>query len=515
MSAPVQRREMRATSSYSLQLPIRLSCLALVIVLSAGCAATMTPQQQQSTAFGMGLLRTALGAASLLQQPTTASAKNTNALVGIAAGVQLFSQVDGFLQKRPPTIISNQPFSRAARIANELARVSPRYGQSIQLWIWPSQNPAFTTGNTVVIDPGFADRLSDEHLRAVLAHEMAHGDLGHELIGVLVQAGAAYLAVKADSQYRPSIQLIQRMATAAYTREQEVDADLAGAYYFQRLGYRSESFASLFDWMAAQGFDSTAGWLSTHPSMPERAQRLLTVLASSGVLGVPQMRTFERPIQKMLAKGQIATVEADGKEGLRLRVRQEAGAMTNILLSPDTKLFSGQREVSLETIQERIGSPVEVAYTFNPNTNEQKAVLVELPAPPILIVFYKDIQIDGDRKLTYDVQDALTLLERKSRWAFRDVRKYVGLVKMTDQDRLDLTKEPAALEVNSKTASQSTSWLAGVLASGACHIRGQREYRQQIDRECAEYQHKVLHKIKAPKEELAAVKQLVIAAQRR
>ena len=91
-----------------------------------------------------------------------------------------------------------------------------------------------------VITTGLLQKANDEQLRGILAHEIAHDDLGHpvkmQLVGTGVSIGAALL-----EQVFPGSGAVAPIAgtliASSYSRPQELEADRHGVTILRRAGY--------------------------------------------------------------------------------------------------------------------------------------------------------------------------------------------------------------------------------------------------------------------------------------
>jgi len=117
--------------------------------------------------------------------------------------------------------------------------------------------PTFTLGVT----EGMLRRLPLDMLRAVLAHELGHVQLGH---------------LDARRQRGPT-PAIFRPLTAAFDRRQEAEADRFAVDLLHRLEPRRPGACVAFVYVLALLAEQPpgTGWLSTHPSPDGRAEAAL------------------------------------------------------------------------------------------------------------------------------------------------------------------------------------------------------------------------------------------------
>lgn len=120
---------------------------------------------------------------------------------------------------------------------------------------------------------GLLRRASDDQLRGVLAHEVAHQDLGHvakaQVVGAGISIGAALLEqlVPGSSAIAP---LAGTLIARGYGRSEEYAADKHGVEILRRAGYAKETMLDALTWIRRVSGDSGGGFLSTHPALDER-----------------------------------------------------------------------------------------------------------------------------------------------------------------------------------------------------------------------------------------------------
>jgi hypothetical protein len=144
----------------------------------------------------------------------------------------------------------------------------PRLPWEVHLVEDPSAN-AFTAGGGLVVVlaglwNGILEDGDDAGLAAVLAHEIAHVTLLHPPTRVTwLDVGGVVSPQAKDPYYR-----------AAYTLEQEAEADRLGTLYLALAGHDPLSASRLWARVAARAQDSAAraGYLHDHPVSQERVR---------------------------------------------------------------------------------------------------------------------------------------------------------------------------------------------------------------------------------------------------
>ena len=144
----------------------------------------------------------------------------------------------------------------------------------------PEINAASAGNGQYYVTQGLLSQANDEELRGVLAHEIAHEDLGHparaQLVGTGVGIGVALL-----EQFFPGSSALAPLAgsliTNNYTRPMELEADRHAVTLLERAGYPKQTMIDTLSWLARHNGDSGGGFLSSHPATSERIQALRAV----------------------------------------------------------------------------------------------------------------------------------------------------------------------------------------------------------------------------------------------
>jgi predicted Zn-dependent protease len=124
---------------------------------------------------------------------------------------------------------------------------------------------------------GLLRRANESQLRGVMAHEIAHQDLGHvaraQVLGAGLNIGAALL-----EQVLPGSGAITPLAgtliARSYGRSEEYTADRHAVEILRRAGYPKEVMVDTLAWLNGVSSHSGGGFLSTHPAIDERIAAL-------------------------------------------------------------------------------------------------------------------------------------------------------------------------------------------------------------------------------------------------
>ncbi len=141
----------------------------------------------------------------------------------------------------------------------------------------PSINAASAGGGEFYVTKGLLDKATDEHLMAVLAHEVAHDDLGHVAKAQALGAGVGIGAVILDQIFPGTGQIAPiagTLITRSYSRKEEYEADAHGVTILKRIGQPKELMIDTLTWLMQMEGGSGGGFFATHPATGDRIQAL-------------------------------------------------------------------------------------------------------------------------------------------------------------------------------------------------------------------------------------------------
>jgi len=180
-------------------------------------------------------------------------------------------------------------------ITDRLIAQAVRFRPDTANWHWqievinePKTINAFCmAGGKMGIYTGFWDKLhaTDGELAAVMGHEIAHALVSHPrermsvAIGVGIGVTALAVATARDSSdFDRNMQIASVAATLAISlpnsREAESEADQIGIELAARAGYDPNAAVTLWEKMAKQDRNAPMEFLSTHPAVDTRIERL-------------------------------------------------------------------------------------------------------------------------------------------------------------------------------------------------------------------------------------------------
>jgi predicted Zn-dependent protease len=120
---------------------------------------------------------------------------------------------------------------------------------------------------------GLLRRANDDQLRGVLAHEIAHQDLGHVAKAQVLGAGLNILSAGLQQLF-PAAGLLAPVAgelvARGYGRTEEYAADRHGVDILRRAGYSKDTMLDALSWIRRVSGSGGGGFLSTHPGLDDR-----------------------------------------------------------------------------------------------------------------------------------------------------------------------------------------------------------------------------------------------------
>jgi predicted Zn-dependent protease len=139
-------------------------------------------------------------------------------------------------------------------------------------------NAANAGSGQFYVTTGLLEKASDEQLRGIMAHEIAHDDLGHvaklQTLGMGLNLGVILL-----EQLLPGSSAVTPIAGSliarGYSRNEEYAADRHGVEILRRAGYSKDVLINALTWVSrASGGGGGGGFLSTHPATEDRIAQL-------------------------------------------------------------------------------------------------------------------------------------------------------------------------------------------------------------------------------------------------
>jgi len=141
----------------------------------------------------------------------------------------------------------------------------------------PQINAANAGGGNFYVTAGLLEKASRNQLRGIMAHEIAHEDLGH-VADMQVLGAGLNLGVYLLEQLLPGSSAVTPIAgtliARGYSRKEEYAADRHAVEILQRAGYSPGVLIEALSWVDRQSGGGGGGFLSTHPDTDERIAEL-------------------------------------------------------------------------------------------------------------------------------------------------------------------------------------------------------------------------------------------------
>ncbi len=138
-------------------------------------------------------------------------------------------------------------------------------------------NAANAGGCQFYVTAGLLRRASDRQLLGVLAHEIAHQDLGHVARAQVLGAGLNLGAVVLEQLFPASGALTPIAGTLiarGYGRSEEYAADRHAVEILRRAGHSKDVMVDTLNWLRRVSGGRGGGFFSTHPAIDERIAEL-------------------------------------------------------------------------------------------------------------------------------------------------------------------------------------------------------------------------------------------------
>src|SRR5919109_1055473 len=139
-------------------------------------------------------------------------------------------------------------------------------------------NAANAGGAQFYVTRGLLQKANDQQLRGIMAHEIAHEDLGHvaklQTLGLGLNLGVILLEelFPGSSAVTP---IAGSLIARGYSRGEESAADGHAVDILTRAGYSKTDLINALEWVARESRGGGGGgFLSTHPATADRIEAL-------------------------------------------------------------------------------------------------------------------------------------------------------------------------------------------------------------------------------------------------
>jgi predicted Zn-dependent protease len=188
-------------------------------------------------------------------------------------------QVDGSVATRLKTVM--------VPLLQNMNRPIPLNKVQVGLIDDPHINAANGGGGEFYVTTGLLEKANDDQLRAVMAHEIAHADLGHVAKAQRLGAGLTLGMILLD-QVLPGSSAVTPIAgkliQSSYGRREEYQADAHGVAILERAGHDGKNLmADTLTWLTqVSGGSGSGGFFATHPATADRITAVRQLDTRSG-----------------------------------------------------------------------------------------------------------------------------------------------------------------------------------------------------------------------------------------
>lgn len=142
----------------------------------------------------------------------------------------------------------------------------------------PQINAGSAGRGQFIVTTGLLNKANDVQLQSILAHEIAHDDLGHVAKAQALGAGLNIATVLLGQYFPGSEQLAPlagTLAIRAYGRKEEYEADRHGVELLRKIHPNGkEMMVSTLTWLQQTAGSGEGGFFATHPTTDDRIDRV-------------------------------------------------------------------------------------------------------------------------------------------------------------------------------------------------------------------------------------------------
>jgi len=186
--------------------------------------------------------------------------------------------------QRSPKISQLDPrqSERLYRVMVPLLRAmdKPRSPREVQVGVIEDAqiNAANAGGGRFYVTTGLLEKANERNLTGIMAHEIAHDDLGHVARMQVLSAGlnvGVVLLEKLLPGSRAVTPIAGSLVARGYSRSEEYAADRHAVEILRRAGHSRDVLTDALSWVSrVSGGRDGGGFLSTHPATKDRIEQL-------------------------------------------------------------------------------------------------------------------------------------------------------------------------------------------------------------------------------------------------
>jgi len=217
--------------------------------------------------------------------------KSTSWFTRFAMSIFAFNLVQAVTPQRGTPVHGGEPAQAAtqkyvdAEAAQRLAQIMTPLLGAMKHSLGPHQvsigivaddaiNAANGGGGKFLVTTGLLQRANDEQLRGVMAHEIAHEDLGHVTELKIAATGTNMILIEQLAAESSALTLIEGpLITLSFSRSEELQADQQSVAILKRAGHPKAVVIEALNWIVKNSAKA-GGFLATHLHIGERIKIL-------------------------------------------------------------------------------------------------------------------------------------------------------------------------------------------------------------------------------------------------
>ncbi len=179
--------------------------------------------------------------------------------------------------------------SRVDRILKKFQKVESLRFPDMKAYILDEEtvNAAALPGGRILLTKGFltlceAPEISDDEMAGVIAHEIAHIELGHfkesHLKESRVDLLRRFASLIPGFKGGWGVNAITGLLEKKLSRNHEFDADAYGVELLRKAGFSPDGLAKIFQSNILAEGDPLFSWINSHPAMDLRIERIYQII---------------------------------------------------------------------------------------------------------------------------------------------------------------------------------------------------------------------------------------------
>ncbi len=199
----------------------------------------------------------------------------------IAIGRNLANQI----LREEKIVRDKKVISYVEEIGKKVARVSHRSNLNYHFYVVDDEeiNAFALPGGYVFVNKGLIDKTNRDELAFCIGHEIGHICARHSLKKLQASLGFSLVLSLAlgKPEYvdiRKALDIVYKLISLGYSRQDELLADRLGILYAYRAGFNPYAALTLFEKLKKEGETNTFVFLSSHPPVSVRIDNAKKVI---------------------------------------------------------------------------------------------------------------------------------------------------------------------------------------------------------------------------------------------